>query len=312
MRAERSRWVVGGSHAAEADRVLALNLDDVASAERNGAEPTLIHLALDGEVPPATSVLVDVPRWRGHSFIALLEWLVCAKLAAPSAEVTWMAEAKGGATGLRRTLDRRGWSVAERKAGRRRVFTGTAPAPASRPHPETFEAELGGARLTFASDWGVFSEGEIDDGTKLLFDVAVDAGPIDAVLDVGTGYGPLAVGLVASGTASRAIVTEVDSVALILASINASAAGVPLRSTLTNDPTSVKRAPLVVCNFPTHADRESSNDLVARLASIAAGSTVLVVVHASLEERFTHAFGAVGASVAVAARATHAVLALSR
>ncbi|MGH7859576.1 MAG: methyltransferase, partial [Candidatus Binatia bacterium] len=204
-----------------------------------------------------------------------------------------------------------GWDFRESNDKRRRRFVGTSPGPGEVPAPRRFEAALGGSRLHFAADWGVFSEEGIDAGTQLLFDVASAMPSASCVLDVGVGYGALAVGLVSAGTAERAVGIDVDSVALYLAQINATAAGVPLELELADDPTTLDGTPLVVCNFPTHAKREAADGLVRALARCAPTALVLVVVHASLEHRYAKWFELGGARVAPQARDEHVVLRLT-
>lgn len=309
----RGRWIVNTAAApAEGDRAIALDLEQLRRARQAGAPALPLHEAVPAQLEPLEEVVVDVPRWRGHSFVDLLEWLVAAKLAeAGRSTVTWIAAKRGGATGVRRTLTTRGWRFREYKDKGRRRFVGTPPGPGKFPEPQRFDVTLGGSRLSFAADWGVFSEGGIDAGTGLLFDVASAMSPASWAMDVGVGYGALAVGLVAAGIAGRAVGIDVDSVALLLARMNATAAGVPVELELADGPTTFEGAPLVVCNFPTHAKREAADVLVRALARCAATGVVLVVVHASLEERYARWFELAGARVAREARAEHVVLRLT-
>lgn len=304
-----ARWVVGTRDIGPDDRVVAFDLAEMRNAAAAGAFAVPVHAI--GEPTPETEVFVEVPRWRGHSFIPFLEWLVSAKLASAGATVTWKAEKRGGATGLRRVLSERGWDFDDRKKKGIVQIVGTPPPAGPAPVPASFTAELGTSRLTFHSDWGVFSEGEIDDGTRLLFDVALDGPQREAVLDVGVGSGPLAVGLIAASRAGRAIGTEIDSVALLLATHNASLAGVPLEVHLTDDPGPLT-ADLVVCNVPTHARADDSQTLFNGLAHhVRRGAEVLIVVHASLEDRYVKRAKDLGIDARREAEQTHTVLRLT-
>jgi 16S rRNA G1207 methylase RsmC len=136
------------------------------------------------------------------------------------------------------------------------------------------------------ADYGVFSPGAIDAGSALLLEVASGLGPLEALADIGVGYGALALSLVAGGVAPRAVATEVDSIAAWLAERNAAAAGIELRLALDPDPLAVERTELTVCNVPTHLDARASAALMAGLAARARDGRLLAVVHAGLEERY--------------------------
>lgn len=292
---------------------MALTLDELRAAESRGARAVPLHEVLEGRVVSrADEVLVRVPRWRGNRFMELLAWLVASRLASPGASVTWTAEKRGGATGLRRMLAEGGWRFEESKAGRDREFRAELPRePPARPSPRSFTADLGKVVvLSFAADWGVFSRRELDEGTRLLYERAVAVGRGGTILDVGTGCGVLAVGLVASGAGERAIATDVDSVAVSLARDNARRARVPVEVAFTDDPDRVGAADLVVCNIPTHASPSDTELIVGSLARRVARSSVLVVVHGRLVKRYDKLFRRHGVRAAVVAREEHAVLRL--
>lgn len=306
------RWIVNPVGTIERDdTVAALDLAQVRAAVAVGATAVPFHELVLAEPDPRDAVLIEVPRWRGYGLLSALEWLVCDKLAASGrSEVTWRAERTGGATGLRRLLNEREWSFRERKEKSWRIFEGEPPAAGVFPQPPTFETTLGTNRFVMHSGWGVFSEHHIDAGTRLLFEAASHAQPVEVLLDVGIGYGPLAIGLLAAGIARRAIGTDVDSVALALSAMNAEATQRPISLVLTDDPSAIVGAELVVCNFPTHADRSCADTLRAALAAWALKAPVLVVVHASLEARFVRRFAEAGAIAKTIARTEHVVLRL--
>jgi 16S rRNA G1207 methylase RsmC len=256
------------------------------------------ELLAGGEVERADEIAVAPPRWRGHSFIELCEWLVCAKLANPGASATWRAPKRGGATGVRKVLDARGWDVVERKDGDDRVFEGMVPEAAAFPEPRTFIED----GVTFAADWGVFSREHLDEGTRLLYEAACG---YDAsfVVDVGTGYGPLPILLHKAGRCTRAIGTDVDLVALYLARRNAIASDADVAFMALADPTKVDESPLTLCEIPTH-----TSDTGALVAGLKGRSgVVLVAVHRGIEERYRRLLD--GAPT-VATSASHAVLAM--
>jgi 16S rRNA G1207 methylase RsmC len=166
-------------------------------------------------------------------------------------------------------------------------ITGVPPRTARPPEPRVFEAAIGGQHLRFGADYGVFSPEGVDDGTRLLADVALQGPPVDVVADIGVGYGVLAIGLVRNGIARRAVGTDVDCVALWLARRNAAASRVQLAVEGASDPAVVEDTALTVCNVPTHINAARTADLMRSLARRARGGRrLLIVVHASLENRY--------------------------
>jgi len=79
--------------------------------------------------------------------------------------------------------------------------------------------------LTLATDSGVFSPGRLDPGTRLLLDVAPPPPPDGDLLDLGTGYGPLALVLAKRSPGARVWAVDVNKRALELCAGNAAAAG---------------------------------------------------------------------------------------
>jgi 16S rRNA G1207 methylase RsmC len=176
------------------------------------------------------------------------------------------------------------------------------------PPPRSFTAASG---LVFEGDYGVFSPAGIDAGSALLLELASGLEAVDAVADIGVGYGALAVSLAAGGRARRAVGTDVDSIALWLAERNAGAAGVALEVALDPDPLAVERTPLTVCNVPTHLDAKRTAALLAGLAERARHGRLLAVVHASLEERYARPLNQPGLRLARHRGADHVILDVS-
>lgn len=70
-----------------------------------------------------------------------------------------------------------------------------------------FSAHLADHPLTLHSTWGLFSPKQIDEGTALLAG-QLEISPVDRILDLGCGYGPL--GLAAAKLAPQGSVDLVD------------------------------------------------------------------------------------------------------
>jgi 16S rRNA G1207 methylase RsmC len=269
-----------------------------------GASGLPFHeLARPDAAPVAVTeqVGIVVPGFRGKRFPPVLSWLVTNRLATAGASAVWCTERRLGPDPLRTALAPFGWRLDAERDGPRLLMRGAVPPPHDLPPPRSFEA----GPLRFEADYGVFSPDRIDPGSALLLDVAPAA---EAVADIGAGYGALAVSLLASGRAARALGTDVDSVALWLAERNARAAGVELHTALDPDPLSVERTPLTVCNVPTHLDARRSAALMGGLAKRARDGRLLAVVHASLAERYARHLTLPGLALSRHAGGEHVVL----
>ena len=75
------------------------------------------------------------------------------------------------------------------------------------------------------TDAGVFSPRRVDPGTRLLLDVAPPPPPTGNLLDLGSGYGPLALVLAARAPAAQVWAVDVNARALALTAANAADAG---------------------------------------------------------------------------------------
>jgi 16S rRNA (guanine1207-N2)-methyltransferase len=97
--------------------------------------------------------------------------------------------------------------------------------PAAAHRPGTVQVVLPDIHLTLATDAGVFSPGRLDPGTRLLLDVAPPPPTSGDLLDLGCGYGPLALVLAKRSPAARVWAVDVNQRALDLCAGNAAANG---------------------------------------------------------------------------------------
>src|SRR5688500_4820067 len=98
-----------------------------------------------------------------------------------------------------------------------------SPTAASR--PRTVDLVLPDLRVTLQTDSGVFSPDGVDAGTKLLLlEAPRPSGGV--LLDLGCGYGPVAVALARRAPAATVWAVDVNARARALASANAAACGV--------------------------------------------------------------------------------------
>ena len=101
------------------------------------------------------------------------------------------------------------------------------PAPATTSRRRTVSLDLPGLHLDLLTDTGVFSGDRVDPGTKLLLLDGPSTAPGATVLDLGCGYGPIAVTLARRGGPDVDVwAIDVNERALDLCRDNAQAAGV--------------------------------------------------------------------------------------
>lgn len=310
MAGEPRRWLLGTSATATGeDGVVAFTAEDLITARSRAGIALGFHEAAGNGVPaPAREVTVAIPVYRGKAFLPVLSWLVTQRLVTGDGSVEWQVDRQQGPASVARQLASLGWDLSKQRAGRLTILRGRAPHKADLPLPAEFSVGVNGVDLTLAADYGVFSPDGLDDGTALLLHTALQSKAMEVVADIGTGYGPLAIGLVAGEIASRAVATDVDCIALWLAERNAESNGTPLRVECSADPAVLENTPLTVCNIPTHLDAGRTRALMAGLLARARHGRLLVVVHASLEARYARYFTAAGLSAVRHAGPSHVVL----
>ncbi len=264
-----------------------------------------------GALPTAARVRIDVPVWRGYGFLRYLSSMVRGFSVPGDTRVQWSVERRA-AEGTKRTLAAVGWVLCVQPGSAKSVLLLEGPVPTEAPpveEPRSFSARLGKREFTFLADWGVFAQDRIDSGTELLRVRMEDLlSPGDSLLDVGTGYGPLAVWAASERELGEVGATDIDSVAIALANANARRYDRPIRFDLTGDCRTLPATSLTVCNFPTHAERENADKILRHLIERSEHGLVAVVVHRSLEQRFSARLETAGMDLARLPSATHVVL----
>ena len=267
---------------------VAFTAAELAGARLTAATAVGFHEAMTTTtLQRASRVAIHFPAYRTRTLAPVLTWLTVARLATPGARVTWYLDKQQGPESFRRLLEGLGWKLKRERRGRTTLLSGSPPEQAELPPPRRFTTTLGGREVTLAADYGVFSPEHIDEGTELLLSVALDSPRLPSVADIGTGYGPLAIGLQLGGVAASAVGTDVDCVALWLAAENARRNGVPLALLCTAEPTDAPPTPLTVCSVPTHINRTDTERLMAGLAVRARQGRLLITFHKSMEARYT-------------------------
>jgi 16S rRNA (guanine1207-N2)-methyltransferase len=97
--------------------------------------------------------------------------------------------------------------------------------PVAAHRPGTVHVVLPDVHLALATDSGVFSSGRLDPGTRFLLDAAPPPPAAGDLLDLGCGYGPLALVLASRAPTARVWAVDVNQRAIDLCERNASHAG---------------------------------------------------------------------------------------
>src|SRR5258708_35990111 len=100
-----------------------------------------------------------------------------------------------------------------------------APVVASR--PRTVPLHVGELALQLQADRGVFGSRGVDLGTRVLLNEAPAPPPEGDILDLGSGYGPIAIALARQAPRARAWPLDGNERAIELTKTNAVAAAIP-------------------------------------------------------------------------------------
>ena len=155
-----------------------------------------------------------------------------------------------------------------------------SPVPGTRSHPTTVRLDLPDLALALQADRGVFSAGRVDPGTKVLLLEAPPPPPSGDLLDLGCGYGPIALTLASRAPGATVWAVDVNQRALDLTRANAAAAGlVNVRVASPDEVPAGVRFAAIWSNPPVRVGKAVLHDLLdswlARLADD--GRAALVV-----------------------------------
>jgi 16S rRNA (guanine1207-N2)-methyltransferase len=174
-----------------------------------------------------------------------------------------------------------------------------SPRPGATSRPASVRLTLPDLDLDLATDRGVFSGGRIDPGTKILLLEGPAPPATGDLLDLGCGYGPIALALAVRSPAATVWAVDVNERARDLTRANAEAAGLTNVHVAAPDdvPPDVRFA-AIWSNPPVRVGKAALHDLLDRwLARLAdPGLAVLVVqkhlgsdsLHRWLEQRGWH------------------------
>ena len=137
--------------------------------------------------------------------------------------------------------------------------------PSSASRPDEVALVLPDVHLRLRTDAGVFSPGRVDPGTRLLLGelLPADAWPDGDLVDVGCGYGPIALALALRAPDRTVWAVDVNERALDLCRANASAAGVAdrVRVVTPDEVPEHLEVGLVASNPPIRVGKAALHDL---------------------------------------------------
>jgi 16S rRNA (guanine1207-N2)-methyltransferase len=156
--------------------------------------------------------------------------------------------------------------------------------PAARPRPGSVHVVTPDLHLELETDSGVFSPTRLDAGTRLLLETAPQPPAEGNFLDLGCGYGPLALVLAARSPGARVWAVDVNTRALELCARNAEHAGLPkVRCAAPGDPALPGTFDLIWSNPPIRIGKAALHQLLsAWLGRLAPGGAAYLVVQRNL------------------------------
>ncbi len=156
--------------------------------------------------------------------------------------------------------------------------------PASAAHRRTVEVELAGRPLTVVTAGGVFSPDRVDTGTQVLLREAPPPPAEGTFLDLGCGWGPIALSLGLLAPSATVYAVDVNERALELVRANADTAG--LQNVRAGRPDEVPpdlRFDLIWSNPPIRVGKEALHDLLGTwLPRLTDGGEAYLVVQKNL------------------------------
>ncbi len=149
--------------------------------------------------------------------------------------------------------------------------------------PATVPLVLPDLSATLTTDRGVFAREAVDPGTKLLL---LDGPAVPAtgdLLDLGCGYGPIAVTLAHRSPGARVWAVDVNRRALGLCAANAAAAGVEVRAAAPEEVPADVRFAAIWSNPPVRVGKAALHQLLATwLDRLTPEGRAALVVHRHL------------------------------
>ena len=158
------------------------------------------------------------------------------------------------------------------------------PAPQVASRPRSVRLVVGGAVLELQADRGVFGSRAVDLGTTTLLREAPPPPATGEILDLGCGYGPIAIDLALRSPAAHVWAVDVNERALELARVNvATAHASNVTASLPDDVPETVRFDAIYSNPPVRVGKEALHAILLRwLARLRPGASAYLVVQRNL------------------------------
>lgn len=158
------------------------------------------------------------------------------------------------------------------------------PDPGAPSEERTVRLVLPDLVVELTTDTGVFGRSAVDPGTRLLLLEGPPVPGVGHLLDLGCGYGPVAVALARRAPAATVWAVDVNQRALALAARNAEATGCAnVQVASPEDVPDEVRFAAIWSNPPIRVGKEALHDLLLRwLPRLAPGGRAVLVVHKHL------------------------------
>jgi len=164
--------------------------------------------------------------------------------------------------------------------------------PTAAHRPGTVHVVLPDVHLRLDTDSGMFSPTRLDTGTRVLLDTAPAPPAAGDLLDIGCGYGPVALTMATRSPAATVWAVDVNARALELCRHNAQRAGLRNVRVATGDevPGHLTFA-AIWSNPPIHTGKAALHELLSRwLTRLAADGTGYLVAHRYLGADSLHSW----------------------
>lgn len=187
--------------------------------------------------------------------------------------------------------------------------------PGAAHRPGRVQVVLGDLHFECATDAGVFSASGLDPGTRVLLDTVPPPPAAGDLLDLGTGYGPIALAMAARAPGASVWAVDVNARALGLCAGNAARAGLGnVRCVPPGDPALPAEFAAIWSNPPIRIGKDALHGMLASwLSLLAPGGRAYLVVQRNLGADSLHRWldGQGWPARRVASRAGYRVLAVS-
>jgi 16S rRNA (guanine1207-N2)-methyltransferase len=162
--------------------------------------------------------------------------------------------------------------------------------PKTASRPGTVDLVLPDLHLRLQTDRGMFSPDRIDPGTRILLETVPAPPPTGDLLDLGCGYGAIALTLAKRASQARVFGVDVNERALEVARRNATAAGLDIvKFTLADDLAAELRFAAIWSNPPIRIGKPALHALLTTwLDRLAPGGTAHLVVQKHLGSDSLH------------------------